>query len=44
LQISERVTEELKPEDEYDIIFVVMQYTHLQAVLPVLAENKSKNK
>lgn len=31
----------LKPEDIYDLIFVVMQYTHLHAVLPVLAENQS---
>jgi 2-dehydropantoate 2-reductase len=29
------------PENVYDLIFVVMQYTHLQAVLPVLADNHS---
>ena len=32
----------LKPEDIYDIIFIVMQYTQLQEVLPALAANRSK--
>ncbi len=31
----------LRPEDIYDLIFVVMQYTHLQEVLPVLSANQS---
>lgn len=37
-----KIVEVLKPEDVYDIIFVVMQYSQLQAVLPTLAANKSK--
>lgn len=37
-----RVVERLSPDDEYDIIFVVMQYVHLDSVLPVLRENCSK--
>lgn len=34
--------EELAPEDCYDIVFVVMQYTQMPTVLPVLAHNQSK--
>lgn len=36
------VTERLDPEDRYDLIFVVMQYVHLDAVIPVLRNNCSK--
>ncbi|MFD1179620.1 ketopantoate reductase family protein [Paenibacillus puldeungensis] len=32
----------LQPEDIYDIIFVVIQYTQLEGVLPILAANQSK--
>lgn len=32
----------LKSEDIYDIVFVVMQYTQLEGVLPVLAINQSR--
>lgn len=32
----------LQPEDIYDIIFVVIQYTQLEGVLPILAANHSK--
>lgn len=38
-----KVVKELKPEDEYDVIFVVMRYNQLDAVLPVLKENISEN-
>lgn len=31
------------PEDTYDIIFVVMQYTHLHAILPALVANHSSH-
>ncbi|QNR68820.1 ketopantoate reductase family protein [Paenibacillus peoriae] len=37
------VIRELKPEDVYDLIFVVMKYPDFQAVLPVLAENHSRH-
>ncbi|KNF08478.1 ketopantoate reductase [Gottschalkia purinilytica] len=37
------VIDELTPEDVYDLIFVVMQYTHLKAILPILAENRSRH-
>ncbi len=36
------VIDELRLNDKYDIIFVVMQYTHLPSVLPVLAQNQSQ--
>ncbi|WP_010258634.1 ketopantoate reductase family protein [Treponema primitia] len=36
-----KTIETLPPEDIYDIIFVVMQYIHLSAILPMLAENQS---
>lgn len=32
----------LKSDDIYDIVFVVMQYTQLTGVLPILAANQSK--
>ncbi len=34
--------EELAPQDCYDVVFVVMQYTQMSEVLPVLAHNQSK--
>ncbi len=37
-----RTIDTLAVDDIYDIIFVVMQCTHLQPVLPVLRENSSK--
>jgi Ketopantoate reductase len=33
----------LKPEDVYDIIFVMMQYQQFQSVLPILADNQSRH-
>ncbi len=38
-----KITEVLAAEDVYDLIFVVMQYTQLQAVLPALAGNRTKH-
>ncbi|MCG7406608.1 ketopantoate reductase family protein [Paenibacillus sp. ACRRX] len=37
------VIRELRPEDEYDLIFVVMKYSDFQTVLPVLAANNSRH-
>ena len=37
------VIRELKSDDAYDVIFVVMRYTQLDSVLPVLQNNVSKN-
>lgn len=37
------VINNLFPEDVYDYIFVVMQRTQVEEVLPILAKNKSKN-
>ena len=37
------VVTELKPDDEYDVIFVVMRYTQIDAVIEVLRENRTKN-
>jgi len=37
------VIRELKPDDIYDVIFVVMRYTQLEQVVPILAGNDSKN-
>ncbi len=37
-----KVIQQLKAEDIYDIIFVVMQYTQLKEVLPILAANQSR--
>lgn len=33
------VVDELKPEDEYDMIFVVVQKSQLMNVLPIVAQN-----
>jgi 2-dehydropantoate 2-reductase len=38
-----KVISELKHEDRYDVIFVVMRYTQLEEVIPVLKENESEN-
>ena len=37
------VIRELKKDDVYDVVFVVMRYTQLQSVIPVLADNGSRN-
>ncbi len=37
------VTEALNPEDVYDVIFVVVRYTQLEAVVEALRANKTKN-
>ena len=37
------VVAELRPEDQYDVIFVVMRYTQLNAILDALRANKTKN-
>lgn len=37
------VTAELKAEDKYDVIFVVLRYTQLDAVLDTLRMNPTKN-
>lgn len=37
------VTEALKPEDVYDVIFVVVRYTQLEAVVEALRVNKTKD-
>ena len=36
------VINELKPEDAYDVIFVVVRYSQIKSVVPVLKENISK--
>ena len=33
----------LKPDDIYDVIFVVVRYTHITSVIDTLRENKSEN-
>ncbi|KTD85489.1 ketopantoate reductase family protein [Paenibacillus etheri] len=38
-----RVISELQPDDQYDLIFVVMKYNDFPAVLPILAKNQSQN-
>ena len=38
-----KVIQELQPEDLYDLIFVVMKYNDFLSVLPILAENQSRN-
>ena len=38
-----RVIETLEPDDHYDMIFVVMRYTQLDHVIPVLNANCSEN-
>ena len=37
------VVTELKPEDWYDVIFVVMRYTQLDSILETLRTNQTKN-
>lgn len=37
------VVTELKPEDEYDVIFVVIRYTQIESVIDILRANKTKN-
>ncbi len=37
------VMTELKPEDRYDVIFVVLRYTQLGTILETLRENQTKN-
>lgn len=37
------VVTELKPEDRYDVIFVVLRYTQLDTILETLRENQTKN-
>ncbi|MGM9661320.1 MAG: ketopantoate reductase family protein, partial [Faecousia sp.] len=37
------VITELKPEDTYDVIFVVMRYTQLDSILDTLRSNSTKN-
>jgi 2-dehydropantoate 2-reductase len=37
------VIRELKTDDIYDVIFVVMRYTQIESLIPVLADNDSKN-
>ena len=37
------VVTELKPEDQYDVIFVVMRYTQVSAIMDVLRANPAKN-
>ena len=37
------VVTELKPDDTYDVIFVVMRYTQLDAIIDALRENRTKN-
>lgn len=41
--IAVNVTEQLAPDDVYDYIIIVMQRTQVDSVLPILAENQSKN-
>ena len=38
-----KVISELRPDDRYDLIFVVMKYNDFPAVLPILAKNQSQN-
>ena len=37
------VISELRPNDRYDVIFVVVRYTQIGSVLPALTENVSRN-
>ena len=37
------VVTELKPEDEYDVIFVIMRYTQIDSLMDVLRANRTKN-
>lgn len=36
------VATELKPEDSYDVIFVVVRYTQIESVLDALRSNRTK--
>lgn len=38
-----KVISELRSDDRYDLIFVVMKYNDFPAVLPILAKNQSQN-
>ncbi len=38
-----QVISSLQPENAYDLIFVVMLYSDIQAVLPILANNQSRH-
>ncbi|NUU74096.1 ketopantoate reductase family protein [Paenibacillus xylanilyticus] len=38
-----RVTRELRTDDIYDLIFVVMKYNDFPSVLPIIADNQSNN-
>lgn len=38
-----KVIDSLSSDDVYEIIFVVMQYTHLNSILPYLSNNQSSN-
>ncbi|MFF2879202.1 ketopantoate reductase family protein [Gottfriedia sp. NPDC057991] len=40
---SVNIIDILEPDDYYDLIFVVMKYNQFSSVLPVLAQNISKN-
>ena len=37
------VIRELKADDVYDVVFVVMRYTQMEQVIPILAANASQN-
>ena len=37
------VVTELKPEDSYDVVFVVLRYTQLDSILDTLRESRAKN-
>lgn len=37
------VVTELRPEDQYDVIFVVMRYTQVASVADILRANRTKN-
>ena len=37
------VVTELKPEDQYDVIFVVMRYTQIDTILDTLRANQTRN-
>lgn len=37
------IVTELKPDDEYDVIFVVVRYTQIDSVTDILRANKTKN-
>ncbi len=37
------VITKLEPEDEYDVIFVVVRYTQINSIIEILKMNKSKN-